>query len=138
MSLQKLILSASEYKIHFDFSSAGKYDITTTIRIDYTEDAESEHQFAIGSFYAIGVKSNGAKITGTIEFQAGELALLLKNAGVSKTLLINEATLAITSIGATPAFSKTISNLIFTSENLALDNKAKHSPIVCKFDGIAA
>ena len=137
MALQTLILRAADYKIHFDFNPSGNYDIKTAIRIDYTDDAESEHVFAIGSFDAIGVKSNGAKIAGTIEFQSGELATILSNAKVARSLNIVDATLSITSIGNTPVFQKIISNLVLTSENLAFDNKAKHTPIVCKFDGIA-
>ena len=132
--LNKLILTAAEYKVLIIIPNGGAFPLLTAESLSYSNVRESEAFYAIGEEKPIGVKRNAARYTGKLTMQNGELSDILQICGLVEAPQIANATLAITAIQG--AFSRTYIGININTENLDVKAKDKQSIVSLDWEAL--
>lgn len=132
-NLNKLILTAADYKVAMTIPGVSTFMLQTANAISWSEQAENELIYRVGDEEPIGNKNNANKYSGKFSLQVGELETILKAAQVSSGIKIANAVLSITATAG--AFSKTWSGMCFTGS--ASDVKAKDKESIVNLDWTA-
>jgi hypothetical protein len=123
--LNQLILTAADYKVIMNVPGQGTFPIQTAESFSWDNSREDETIYAIGEEDPIGEKRNGAKYSGRLAMQVGELNAILQLLGLVEASQIANITFSITAIQG--GFSRTYSGFNINSESVDIKAKDKHS-----------
>lgn len=126
-NLNKLILTAADYKVLLNIPGRGAYPLLTLETISQNIAREQETIYAIGDEDPIGEKRNGNKFSGKLTLQVGEMSAILMLAGLVESTQIVNATLAITAIQG--GFARVYSGLNINTETIDVKAKDKQSMV---------
>jgi hypothetical protein len=133
---EELVIPASEYKTLLTLNNGATFIIITAETVSMNATRESETIHAIGQQEPIANKRNNAKFSGAISLQAGEIATILKAAGLVESTQIEGATLAVTSLNAL-GIQRVYNGVNFNDEGLDIKSKDKQSIVSIKWEALS-
>ena len=133
-NLDKLILTAAQYKFFIALANNFTDQLLTLDSVDMDISMEEELIYAVGDENAIGNKQNAKKVTGKFTIQTGELFSILDLNGMTDATQIRNATIACTTIVG--SFQRTIRNLNINREATAVKRKDKETLATCDFTAL--
>lgn len=133
--LNKLILTAADYKIFLGILAGAIYPLLTVESINMSISVEEEVIWVVGEEDAQGNKQNGRKATGKISMQVGELSAILAIEGLADATRINGATIAATAIKG--GFARTFKSVNINMENIDIKAKDKQSLVSMDFTALS-
>lgn len=131
MDLNKLVLTAAEYKVMLNIPGRGTYAILTADSLDTDVSTEDEQVYVIGEEKPVANKQNGKKYSGSLSIQVGELSAILLSSGLQEGTQINGAILAITAIRG--GFSRIYVDVNFNTEKINIKAKDKATMVNMDF-----
>lgn len=137
MDATGLVFTAADYKIILTLNNGLSKIVLTSTSIDMSSERETESIYAIGQTTAIAEKRNAAKYSGSLEFQVGEMAQFLSEAGLVECTEIEGAMLSIVSITGTPPFARVYSYVNINGESIGIKAKDKDSKASLKWNARA-
>lgn len=126
-NLNKLILTAADFKVLLNIPGKGAFPLLTAESISQNIARESETIYAIGEEDPIGEKRNANKYSGKFTIQVGEMSAILMLCGLIESTQITGATLAITAIQG--GFARVYSGMNINTESIDIKAKDKQSMV---------
>lgn len=123
--LNKLVLTASDYKVLLIIPNGGTFPLKTVDSFSWNNAAEEESIYVIGERDPQANKQNAVKRTGKMTMQVGELSAILMSVGLLEATQITGATLAITALVG--GFQRTYSGMNINTESVDVKAKDKQS-----------
>lgn len=137
MDANGLVFTAADYKIILTLNNGLSKIVLTSTSIDMSSERETESIYAIGQTTPIAEKRNAAKYSGSLEFQVGEMAQFLTEAGLVEATEIEGAMLSIVSLTGTPPFARVYSYVNVNGESIGIKAKDKDSKASLKWNARA-